>query len=73
MWPSAAPTNTRPGGFKMATLTAPAPVQTVSAEDSFTAAAWGFTDWQWAALTQAERVELRSSVAYAPNLCTEGK
>lgn len=57
----------------MFTISAPAAVQTVSAEDSFTAAAWGFTDWQWAALTPTERVELRSSVAYAPNLCTEGK
>lgn len=57
----------------MFTTTAPAAVQTLTVQDSYIASLWGFSDWQWAAMTDKERVELRSSVAYAPNLCTEGK
>lgn len=59
----------------MFTTSAPAAVQTLTIQESdrAVAQAWGFTDWQWAAMTQTERVEMRTSVAYAPNLCTEGK
>jgi hypothetical protein len=44
--------------------------QTLSTEDSNTAAAWQLTAWQWTTLTEVERVNLRDRIAFAPALKT---
>lgn len=54
----------------METLTTSAAATTagrITVQDSTVAAAWNLTDWQWSVLTDTERADLRSRVAYAPN------
>ena len=45
-----------------------APLMTV--QDGVIATAWGFSDTEWLAFTDAERRDYRDRVIYAPNLRT---
>lgn len=56
-----------------ADLASTAPVQRVSVQDSEMAREWGFSDWGWSALSDAERADLRSRIVYAPGFKAEGK
>jgi len=57
----------------MSLLTSTRPIATITVQDANMARQWGFTDWQWATLTDAERADFRSRIVYAPNFNTEGK
>lgn len=50
-----------------------APAARITVQDSYMAQQWGFTDWQWAALTHDERRDYRDRIVYAPNFNAEGK
>lgn len=48
-------------------------VGSITVQDSNMATQWGFTDWQWAALTDSDRADYRDRIVYAPNFSAEGK
>lgn len=45
----------------------------ITVQDVYAAKMWGFTDWQWTALTDSERADYRDRIAYADNFSAEGK
>lgn len=49
------------------------PAARITVQDALMAQQWGFTDWQWSALTDSERADYRDRIVYAPNFNAEGK